>query len=302
MNPTKLFRPVFLALFIISHVLTLTAADEARLAELKSISSRLKYQQGRIDLKNGLASINLSESFRYVDPAGTEALLTGIWGNPSSSSKPLGMIVPKDFDPFGKQAWCVIIEFQEDGYVKDNDADTINYSKLLKQMQEGAREANEERKKNGYPTVELVGWAKPPRYEKETHKFYWAKELKFGDSKDENTLNYNLRLLGRRGILVLNAVSSMGQFGEIETATPEILAMVDFNAGHRYADYTAGTDKLATYGLAALVAGGIAAKAGLFKGLLIALLAMKKLVIIGLIALAAFLKKIFSGRSTPPSS
>ena len=99
-------------------------------------------------------------------------------------------------------------------------------------------------------------------------------------------------------MLVLNTVADMSQLPKIEQATPEILAMVDFNAGHRYADYTPGTDKVATYGLAALVAGGIAAKAGLFKGLIVAVLAMKKFLIIFVIALFAFLKKVFFGRKS----
>lgn len=93
----------------------------------------------------------------------------------------------------------------------------------------------------------------------------------------------------------------MGQLKQIEKATSDLLAMVDFNPGNHYADYKPGTDKLATYGLGALVAGGIAAKAGLFKGLFIALLAMKKFLVIGAIALVVLLKKFFGGRkSTTP--
>lgn len=152
--------------------------------------------------------------------------------------------------------------------------------------------------KEGYPPIELVGWAAAPRYDKQTHKFYWAKELKFGDSKEGNTLNYNLRILGRGGILELNAVAGMAQLKQIETATPDLLAMVDFNPGNHYADYKPGTDKVATYGLAALVAGGIAAKAGLFKGLLVALLAMKKFLIVGAIAAFVLIKKIFGGKKS----
>lgn len=128
-------------------------------------------------------------------------MLNGIWGNPPSPEKPLGMIVPADFDPFSDQTWCVVIRYQEDGYVKDDDAEKINYTKLLKEMQEGVREASAQRVKEGYPPIELVGWAAAPRYDQQTHKFYWAKELKFGDGKEGNTLNYNLRVLGRSGIL-----------------------------------------------------------------------------------------------------
>jgi len=292
---TRILLALVLLLPYASHLRAATPGED-RKVQLRGLANRLKYQQGTIDLKNGLATINLPESFRFVDAAGTETLLTGIWGNPPSGKKSLGMIVPAGFDPFDNDAWCVVIDYEEDGYVKDNDAEKINYTKLLKQMQEGLQQANAERVKSGYPSLELVGWAAAPRYDKETHKFYWAKELKFGDGKGENTLNYNLRILGRRGILVLNAVASMGQLPKIEAATPEILGMVDFNAGNRYADYTPGTDKLATYGLAALVAGGIAAKAGLFKGLLVALLALKKVLIIGVIAIIAFIKRIFGGR------
>jgi uncharacterized membrane-anchored protein len=283
-----------LVLFFASlHWLSAATESSPQAAQLRALAERLKYQQGQIVLKDGLATVNLSEGFRYVDPAGTETLLTGIWGNPSSSEKFLGMIVPAGFDPFAPQAWCVVIGYQEDGYVKDDDAEKINYTKLLKQMQKATREGSAERVKNGYPAIELIGWAAAPRYDRQTHKFYWAKELNFGESQGENTLNYSLRILGRRGILELNAVASMGQLADIEKATPQILAMVDFNEGHRYADYTPGTDKLAKYGLAALVAGTVAAKTGLLKGLFVAILAMKKFLIIGGIAIIGFVAKLF---------
>jgi len=285
----------FALILLIASLHWLSAATEGdpQMAQLRALAGRLKYQQGQIVLGDGLAAINLSEDFRYVDPAGTETLLTGIWGNPSSSEKFLGMIVPSGFDPFAPQAWCVVIGYQEDGYVKDDDAEKINYTKLLKQMQKATREESAERVKDGYPAIELVGWAAAPRYDRQTHKFYWAKELKFGESQGEHTLNYSLRILGRRGILELNAVASMGQLADIEKATPQILAMVDFNDGHRYADYTPGTDKLAKYGLAALVAGTVATKTGLLKGLFVAILAMKKFLIIGGIAVIGFVAKFF---------
>ncbi|HEY5893151.1 MAG TPA: hypothetical protein VIT91_07960 [Chthoniobacterales bacterium] len=53
---------------------------------------------------------------------------------------------------------------------------------------------------------------------------------------------------------------------------------------------------LSTYGIAALVAGGIAAKLGFFKGLWVALFAAKKFIIIGIIALWS-LSRNSSGRA-----
>lgn len=272
-------------------------SDDSRQVERRTLLERIKYTEGEVRLREGVASIRLSDSFRYIDPAGTETLITGVWGNPPSGGKILGAIVVKDFDPFGDSAWCVLIHYDEDGYVSDSDAEKINYETMLADMKRVTAESNTERRKKGYSAVELVGWAVPPRYDKESRKFYWAKELKFGESASTNTLNYNIRVLGRRGVLVLNAVASMSQLKEVEAATPEILGMVNFTPGNMYTDYNPGTDKLATYGLAALVAGGIAAKSGFFKMVFAALIASKKLIPVAVVGAWALVKRIFSGRA-----
>lgn len=283
--------------------LVLHAADpstrEERIAAMQKLADGLHYQHGDIALRGGLAKIHVPETFRYLDPEGTETVLAKIWGNPPSGSRTLGMLFPADSSPLANDSWGVIITYEEDGYVKDTDAATIDYTDLLKKMKAGMQEANKEREKEGYRAIELVGWAAQPRYDAAQHKMYWAKELRF-DGQPESTLNYNIRMLGRRGVLVLNAVAGMNQLTEIEQATPSILAMVNFQDGHRYADFNPSTDKVATYGLAALVAGGLLAKGGFFKLLLVGILAMKKFVIIAFAAAAAGLKKFFSkitGRS-----
>lgn len=290
---------LLLALAVIPHIRSAeapTPPDDraARLAAAQKLVEGLKFQQGEIVLRGGVAKIALPSGFRYLDPSGTETVLSKIWGNPRGSGT-LGMITPAKFDPLGDESWAVILTFDEDGYVKDDDAAKIDYTSLLKDMKKDTAAASKARVKDGYAPIELIGWAAAPRYDAATHKMYWAKELKFGDSP-EHTLNYNIRMLGRRGVLILNAVAGMNQLKEVEAATPDLLRMVDFQDGHRYADFTASTDKTATYGLAALVAGGIGAKAGLFKGLWLAILAGKKFVIIGVIALVAFVKKIFDSR------
>jgi uncharacterized membrane-anchored protein len=237
----------------------------------------------------------LPPDLRFLNGHDAGIIITKLWGNPPHDD-PLGMLVPAG--DMLKAGWGVIITYEEDGYVKDNDAASINYDDLLKQIQKSISDANPERKKQGYPTFQLVGWAAPPRYDHETHKLYWAKNLKF-DAEDENTLNYNIRMLGRRGVLVLNAVATMEQLPEIEQNTPKILSAVDFNPGNRYTEFDAGSgDKVATYGIAALIAGGVAAKAGLFKTLWIAILAGKKFIIIAVVAVGAWIKKLF-GKKQP---
>jgi len=134
--------------------------------------------------------------------------------------------------------------------VNDDDAGKIDYTWLLKEMKESAQSTNEERKQQGFDPVTLIGWAEPPSYDKAAHKLYWAKELQFG-TEPEHTLNYSIRVLGRRGFLILNAVASMKQLPVIHQQTPQILAALNFNEGYRYTDYLPGTDKAAAYGLTA---------------------------------------------------
>lgn len=270
-----------------------TAAErEAQLKKLQEVVSSLEYKSGEVILGGGVAKANLPPTLRYLSPADTSKVLTDLWGNPRNNDT-LGMLVPADFDPMADESWGVIISFEEDGYVKDDDASSINYVKLLTEMKKDLQEASKERVKQGYSSIELVGWAAPPHYDAKEKKLYWAKELQFGDNK-EHTLNYNIRILGRRGVLVLNAVAGMNQLKLVETATPSLLAAVNFQEGHRYADFNAATDQTASYGIAALVAGGVAAKTGLLKSLWLAILAGKKLIIFALIGLAASAKRIIA--------
>ena len=263
----------------------------------EEFEAKLGYQSGDVSLKNGMATIHVPDSFRFVGPEGSRRLLVEAWGNPPDSADDvLGMLIPSAVSPLTGDGWGIVITYDEDGYVNDSDAGKINYANLLKQMQEDSAAANEERKKEGFEPVTLVGWAEPPHYDAQAHKLYWAKDLVFG-SGGEHTLNYNIRILGRRGVLVLNAVSGIEQLNAIRSQTGTILPAVEFNEGHRYTDYLPGTDKAAAYGIGGLILGGVAAKAGLFKMLWIGLLAAKKLVVAGIVALVAFIKRLF-GKSS----
>jgi len=260
----------------------------------EEFEAKLGYQHGTVELGSGMAAINVPESMRFIGPEGSRRLLTEAWGNPPELAVGvLGMLIPAEVSPLAPEGWGVIITYDEDGYVKDDDAASIDYGKMLKELQEATLAANPEREKAGYPPMTLVGWAEPPSYDAAAHKLYWAKELASGD-EPEHTLNYNIRILGRRGVLVLNAVARMEELGVIRDRSQEMLAAVEFKEGHRYAEYLPGTDKAATYGITGLIAGAAAAKAGLFKLLWVGILAFKKLIIVGVVALGSMLKPLFS--------
>lgn len=252
----------------------------------------LKPQHGTIDLPGGVATLTLNDDFYYLTPDDTERLIVEGWGNPPGH-KTLGMIVPQATSPMSRGGWGVLVSYKDDGYVSDEDAAKIDYSEMLKQMQADDVENNDQRRKDGYPGLQLIGWAEPPRYDDQSHKMYWARELK-ADNANENTLNYSIRVLGRQGVLELNAVASMTDLPTIQREMPHVLEFANFTDGNRYADYDSGTDKLAKYGLAALVAGGMAGKAGLFAKLGLLLLAAKKFLVVGAVIAASFIRKFFS--------
>lgn len=260
--------------------------------------STFEFRMGKIDLPNGVAQLDIPEEFRYIDPQDAQRFLEGGWDNPDGSGT-LGMLLPTDVDLFGPEGWAVVITYQEDGYVSDEDASDIDYDDLLDAMQEETVEENKQRKELGYETVSLVGWAKQPHYDKEAKKLYWAKELAF-EGEESSTLNYNVRILGRKGVLVMNAVSAMDQLPLIEQRMNQVLSFSEFNEGFRYSDYDSGVDKLAAYGIATLIGGKVAAKVGLLAKLGALLFAFKKVILIALAATGAFLVKLFKRRKSTP--
>ena len=267
------------------------AAQEQEQITAEQFLTSLNFQTGTITLPNGVATLNLPEGFHYLSPEDTERVLVTAWGNPPGNET-LGMLVKAPEDVLADESWAVVIAYEEDGYVSDEDADSIDYAQMLSDMQDSSREANAARVEAGYDEVELVGWAAPPRYDKAAKKLYWAKELRFGDIP-VHTLNYNVRILGRKGVLVLNLVASMPQLQEIEAVIPSVLDMTNFNPGHRYSDFDPSIDKVAAYGIGALIAGKVAAKAGLFAKLGVLLLALKKLWIVIIVGIGAFFARFF---------
>ena len=297
-SPRLLAALVLTLLPAFIHAASLDSPAPAPAQDPAEIVRNLHFRQGEITLRDNLATLNVPAGFRYLDAPDARKVLVDLWGNPpESATNVIGMITHSGSDHSADhtQSYGVVITYDGSGYVKDDEADTINYDTMLKQMQQATLEHNPVRTKEGYPAMELVGWAAPPHYDRAAKKLYWAKEFAVS-GQDTHALNYDIRILGRRGVLVLSAVAAIDQLDEINQATPQILSMVNFQQGNRYADFNPKTDKVAAYGLAALVAGGVLAKAGGLKLLLGLLIAAKKFVVIGLVAISGFFKRLFGGR------
>lgn len=257
-----------------------------------NILSQLDRRTGTIPLEGGVAELQLSDDFYFLDSEDSRLVLEEVWGNPPGGET-MGMIFPAKYTPFDDASWAVTVDYVEDGYVKDSEAKKINYDTLLKDMQRDVREESRYRQEQGYESLELIGWAAEPYYDESAHKLHWAKELNFGGA-DDNTLNYNIRALGRKGYLVLNFIAGMSQLEEIDDALPAVLAAAEFREGYRYEEFDPQYDEIAAYGIGALVAGKAMAKFGLFAKLA---LVFKKFWIVGLAVLVGIGKR-FRGKQS----
>ncbi len=188
-----------------------------------------------------------------------------------------------------KVNWFGILNFVPEGYVKDDEK--IDADELLAALKEGNVKDNEERRKQGYPTLILEGWFAPPRYDTMSKSLEWG--TKFRSERDQSiVVNVTTKILGRSGYTSAILVTAP------ETMEQDLLdfkqALLNFNyvSGEKYSEWKQG-DKVAAYGLGALVLGGAAAAAaskGGFKAIGLAIL-------VGIAALWAAIKRLFGRKS-----
>ena len=191
--------------------------------------------------------------------------------------------------------WFVVFEFSDVGYVKDDDKDKLDPEKLLGVIKRGTEEGNKRRVKMGAAPMKIVGWEVPPKYNEATHNLEWAIR---GESDGHAIVNYNTRLLGREGVMEAALVIDPEKLQETLPTFQSLLTGYTYKTGHTYAEYRQG-DKLAKYGLAALVTGGAAAvamKTGLLSSLILFFKKGAKLIIVAVVAVIAAIKRLVLGK------
>lgn len=167
----------------------------------------------------------------------------------------------------------------------------MDYDDLMKDLKKDNIEENKTRKEMGYGQALLIGWASKPFYDKEKHVLHWAQEIKFNEDS-LNTLNYNVRFLCKKGVLVANAIAGINQLGIVKQNIPKLIPSVEFKSGEKYEDFNPSIDKVAAYGIGGLVAGKVLAKAGIF----VFLLKYIKLIGLAVVAFGAKFWKMITGK------
>lgn len=280
-----------------------TPEQAAYLAAMQRLEGEVQGEKGDVHLAGPKVTLRLGETYQFYDQNEARRILIEAWGNPPAiADGVLGMIFPAERS-FMDDTWGAVVRYAADGYVSDSDAREIDYDALLADLQNSEDAENRERKAAGYPSVHLVGWAQSPSYDARSHSMIWAKELRF-DGDPTRTLNYDLRVLGRRGVLSMNIVSVMPELPQVKQAAEELMITAAFDEGARYADYRAG-DRKAAYGLAGLVAGGAAAafakKAGILGVLFMILKKGGVFLLAGIAAAFGWLKSLLGRKKAAAS-
>ncbi len=226
----------------------------------------------------GNAQVKVPQGYVFVGSADTRTIMEA--NHNPITGREMGFVAPAGED------WFAVFEFDDVGYIKDDEKDSLDASALLSSIRKGTEEGNQERIKRGWPTMTILGWETPPRYNEITHNLEWAIRA---TSEGSPVVNHNTRLLGRAGVMEVTLVTNPATLNETLPKFKTMLEGFEFKEGHKYAQFRAG-DRTAAYGLTGLIVGGGTAalvKTGAFKWIWKALVA-------GAAAVAALFKKIFS--------
>jgi uncharacterized membrane-anchored protein len=221
------------------------------------------------------ATIQLQGEQLYLDSANTNKFLKLNGNLPRDDSYTIAT---------SNGSWFAIFDFNPSGYIKDDEE--INSTELLNTLKANNERSLEERKKQGLPLLYLQGWHTPPHYDKDTKRLEWAINIK--DEQGNPIINYTTRILGKSGYMSATLVSDPATLDKDIKSFKNVLKSFSYIDGERYSEWREG-DKVAAYGLGALVVGGAAAAVaskGGFKFLWALALA-------AFAAIGAFLKRVF---------
>ncbi|MGH8239531.1 MAG: DUF2167 domain-containing protein [Steroidobacteraceae bacterium] len=238
------------------------------------------------------AQLALPAGYGFVPPKEGAAVMDML-GN-QIDERFVGLIFPQA----GDSNWFVTVDYEPSGYIKDDDAKEWDADELLQSLKDGTEAANEHRRDIGVAEIQVTRWVEKPAYDAQTHRLVWSAEAREKGGEDTDpVVNYNTYVLGREGYVSLNLITSSATVEADKPAAHELLAAVDFNDGKRYGDFNSSTDKVAAYGLAALVGGLAAKKLGLLAAAGVFIAKFAKVIIIGVAAAGSAVAKFLKGRS-----
>ena len=296
------FKPFTYLAFVMAMTLAFPALGEEQPLSPAEQEAKAAFQAALTAMQAGPSSVQVGGQATLAIPDGygfvpkTEAgrFMRAV-GN-TVDDRFLGLVIPKD----GDLRWLINVAYNPDGYIKDDDAKEWNADELLQSMIEGTEANNKERASRGIPELEVVGWVEKPNYDAASHRLVWSVSARNKGQAPgtEEGVNYNTLMLGREGYISMNLITGRNSVEELKPVAKFLLAGLQFDDGKRYADFNADTDKVAEYGLAALVAGVAAKKLGLLAVITAFVVKFAKVLIIAGAAGVAGLSKLFGKKKS----
>ncbi|MCA0444740.1 MAG: DUF2167 domain-containing protein [Bacteroidetes bacterium] len=284
-------KAVLTAFFSIVFLTNLFAQqDSIQYLSAPDTSKKIEWIEGPQLVKVGsLGEINLISGEYFAN--GDDARKFLIYNENLTSDKEVGLVIS---DSLG---WWSVFEFDGSGYVKDDEKNDLDSTAMMEAMQENQTENNKYRTEIGMPEMTILGWAVAPYYNPQTNNLEWAIKG-FTEGGNGVFINHNVKLLGRFGVMEVTLVTSPDNYQRDLPLFREMLTRYEFQSGQKYAEFREG-DKVAEYGLTALVLGGaaaVAAKSGFFNVILKSLAAFWKLIVVGVGAAGSAIWKYFSNK------
>jgi uncharacterized membrane-anchored protein len=146
------------ACFVLSMALVVAGSGGINLCGQASQSSTppanpIHWVKGPITAKLGdNAEIDVPSDFLFTDGEGARKYMELVH-NPVSNSE-VGLIAPKS----DNESWFILFEFDDVGFVKDDDKSSLDSAAILKSIQKGTEDSNEERRKKNWPAFHVNGW------------------------------------------------------------------------------------------------------------------------------------------------
>lgn len=275
------FLPSVLLVFAV--ITNANAKDPAK----HSAFDDTKWQHGPTTVTlAGIAQLKVPAGYLFADAADTKRLMEALQ-NPTSGNES-GFLAPEG------GPWFAVFEYDETGYIKDDEKNSLDGNAILASIRQATEKSNELRRSKGWSAMNITGWHTPPTYNATTHNLEWAIN---GESEKQRVVNYQTRILGRGGVMRVVLVASPDEMSAAMPKYRTILSQFSYKPGSNYSEFKAG-DKMAKYGLSALVVGGAAAvatKVGIFKWLWKALVAAA-------VGISAFVKRLLGRKKTEPAA
>ena len=227
------------ALAVNAHAQVVTTQQEAE----SFYASLYRQSDAAIDVAGGRMHIDVSSEFDFLESADAARLFIAMGNSPEVANALEGALMPAGVNPLYAGGWAASIEFDAVGRVEEDDS-SLSFPEVLYGL----------RDRQSRWGVDVAGWVEPPYYERANHTLYSAFELA---SPQGNAVNYQMHMLGRDGVLIVNIVAPMEDADLVRIAAPRLRDLFYYHDGSRYEDYLDG-ELLAANTLAGLLSGELA--------------------------------------------